>query len=124
PPEFVAKWVKLMREKAGKLHAPVSYILDNEPGLWDSTHHDVHPEPLGYDELWSRTKAYAGAVKKVDPTAIIAGPAEWGWSNFFYSQKDLKGGGPALRPDRRMHSDVPLIPWYLQQVFLYEQQYK
>ena len=27
------------------------YDLDNEPVLWDSSHRDVHPNPLTYDEL-------------------------------------------------------------------------
>ena len=124
PPEFVAKWVKQIKEKAAKLKTPVTYILDNEPGLWDSTHHDVHPDPVGYDELWERTRAYASAVKKADPQAIIAGPAEWGWSQYLYSQKDMKTGGPTLRPDRRMHGDVPLIPWYLKQLGDYEKKNK
>ncbi|MBK7858946.1 MAG: glycoside hydrolase family 44 protein [Archangiaceae bacterium] len=122
PPDFVAGWVKKIRQKATELKTPVTYILDNEPGLWDSTHHDVHPTAVGYDELWERTKAYASAVKRADPTAQIAGPAEWGWSNYLYSQKDLKSGGPRLRPDRRLHGDVPLIAWYLQKVAEYEKQ--
>ncbi len=123
-PDFVAKWVTLIKAKSAQLKTPVTYILDNEPGLWDSTHHDIHPDPVGYDELWERTKLYASAVKKADPTAIIAGPAEWGWSNYFYSQKDLKGGGPTLRPDRRMHGDVPIIPWYLKKIAEHEKQTK
>jgi len=124
PPEFVAKWVKLIREKATKLNTPVSYILDNEPALWDSTHHDIHPDPVGYDELWERTKSYASAIKKADPQASIAGPAEWGWTNYLYSAKDMKSGGPRLRPDRRLHGDVPLIPWYLKKIAEHEKQTK
>ncbi|MBL8954128.1 MAG: glycosyl hydrolase [Myxococcaceae bacterium] len=123
-PEFVATWVKLIKDKAAKLNTPVSYILDNEPALWDSTHHDIHPEPVGYDELWERTKNYATAIKKVDPQAKIAGPAEWGWSNYLYSQKDLKMGGPSLRPDRRMHGDLPIIAWYLKKIAEHEKQTK
>jgi hypothetical protein len=34
----------------------------------------------------------------------------------------MKMGGPHLRPDRRKHGDVPLIPWYLQQVAAYQKQ--
>src|SRR6185369_15465545 len=45
----------------------------------------------------------------------IAGPAEWGWSGYLYSAKDLETGA-TLRPDRRAHGDVPLIPWYLQEL--------
>lgn len=118
-PELISKWVKLIKEKSDKLKVRTTYILDNEPMLWDSTHHDLHPDPLGYDELWEKTQKYAAAVKKADPTASIAGPAEWGWSNYFYSTKDLKVSTMA-RPDRRKHGDVPLIPWYLQKLAEYE----
>ena len=31
------------------------YMLDNEPTLWNSTHRDVHPDPVGYEELLDRT---------------------------------------------------------------------
>ncbi len=122
PPEFIAKWVSAIHAKATKLNTRATYILDNEPCLWDSTHHDLHPDGVSYDELWQRTRDYASAVKKADPSAQIAGPAEWGWTNYFYSQKDMKNGGPAARPDRRAHGDVPLIPWYLQQLAAYEKQ--
>ena len=39
------------------------YILDNEPMLWNSTHRDVHPEPVTYDELLDRTVRYASAIR-------------------------------------------------------------
>jgi hypothetical protein len=122
PPEFIAHWVGAIRERAKKLNTKPLFILDNEPNLWDSTHHDLHPAPIGYDELWQRTKDYASAVKKAWPEATIAGPAEWGWTNYLYSQLDIQSGGPHVRPDRRKHGDVPLIPWYLQQVASYEKQ--
>jgi hypothetical protein len=55
-----------------------------------------------------------------DPDAVIAGPAEWGWSGYFFSSRDLDphGGGHA---DRRAHGDVPLIEWYLQRLREHEQ---
>jgi len=89
------------------------YILDNEPMIWNSTHRDAHPEPLGYDELVLRTIAYGTAVREADPEAVIAGPAEWGWPGYLYSAKDLAHGGTFLRPDRRMHGDLPVVAYYL-----------
>jgi hypothetical protein len=80
----------------------------------------VHPEPATYDELLERTIAYASAVRRADPEAKIAGPAEWGWLAYHYSAKDV-GAGVWLRPDRRLHGDEPLIPWYLHKVREYEQ---
>ncbi len=121
PPEFVAEWVSVLRaeaEKAGRT-ARRSYILDNEPGLWNSTHRDVHPEPLTYDELLDRTLRFGSAVRKADPSAEIVGPAEWGWSNYFWSSKDAKEGFNE-RPDRRAHGDIPLLDWYLKKLADYE----
>jgi hypothetical protein len=97
-----------------------SYILDNEPALWNSTHRDIHPEPLGYDELLDRTIRYGAAVRAADPEAIIAGPAEWGWSGYFWSAKD-SAAGFSLKPDRRAHGDVPLLGWYLAKLREHEQ---
>ena len=97
-----------------------SYILDNEPMLWNSTHRDVHPEPTTYDELLAKTIAYGTVIRRADPEAKIAGPAEWGWLAYHYSAKDA-AAGVFLRPDRRQHGDVPLIPWYLRKLREHEQ---
>jgi hypothetical protein len=119
-PDFIARWVKAIREHEAKRGKCVDvYFLDNEPMLWNDTHRDVHPEPLGYDELLERTISYASAVKKVAPDAVIAGPAEWGWPAYFHSAIDAKAGFTA-RPDRRKHGDVPLVDWWLQQLAAYE----
>jgi hypothetical protein len=114
-PESVERWVRRIHdgERDGGAGAAVHrYILDNEPMLWNVTHRDVHPDPTTYDELLTRTVAYASAVRRADPDAIIGGPAEWGWLGYLYSAADRKAG-LWWRPDRRAHGDVPLIPWYL-----------
>jgi hypothetical protein len=122
PPEIVAQWVEMIRAESARRGRPIhSYILDNEPCLWNSTHRDVHPEPLGYDELLERTIQYGAAIRKADPQAIIAGPAEWGWSNYFWSAKDAAAGFSA-KPDRRAHGDIPLLDWYLQRLNEHEKQ--
>lgn len=119
-PEHVAEWVKTIREKdAGRSRSVDTYILDNEPMIWHETHRDVHPEPASYDELLEKTIKFGTAVRKADPSALIAGPAEWGWSAYFYSSVDLKVG-TFQRPDRRKHGDVPLLAWYLSQVRAHE----
>jgi hypothetical protein len=120
PPELVGQWVAKLQAESSKRGRPVhSYILDNEPCLWNSTHRDVHPEPLGYDELLERTVKYGSAIRNADPQAVIAGPAEWGWSNYFWSAKDAKAGF-SQKPDRRAHGDVPLLDWYLQELNKHE----
>jgi hypothetical protein len=120
PPELIGGWVRAVRERdqaRGKRSVQM-YILDNEPSLWDVTHRDVHPEPLGYDELMDRTLRYASEVRKADPDALIAGPAEWGWMGYLYSGRDRVAG--KTRPDRRAHGDMPLIAYYLSKIAAYE----
>jgi hypothetical protein len=120
-PAFVGAWVteiKKLEAKRGRLVH--QYILDNEPALWHDTHRDVHPQPLTYDELVEKTIAYGTAIRKADPEALIAGPAEWGWPAYFYSAADAVAGF-SMKPDRRAHGDVPLIEWYLQKLRAHEQ---
>lgn len=116
PPELIKKWIDgIRRRDAAKGSRSVDeYILDNEPNLWNSTHRDIHPDPVSYDEVLDRTSRYGSAIRAADPDAVIAGPAEWGWSGFFYSAKDLANGGK--HDDRRAHGDVPLLPWYLKRL--------
>ena len=116
PPSGIAEWVTAMRarDEARGAHGPRSYILDNEPTLWNEAHRDVHPEPVSYDELLHRTIDYATAIRHADPTAIIAGPASWGWDGCLHSGFD-RAARPR-DPDRAAHGDVALLPWWLREV--------
>ena len=126
-PEFVQDWMRHLIGRFGTADqgGVRFYNLDNEPSLWNSTHRDVHPDPLSYDELRDRTTQYAAAIKAVDPGALTLGPVEWGWVSYFYSALDV-ASDPAWwnNPvDRHAHSDEPLVPWYLEQMQQYEQQH-
>jgi len=119
PPSFIGEWVRTIREKDKKRGRTVhQYILDNEPMLWNTTHRDVHPEPTSYDELLERTIAYGSAVREADPDAQIAGPALWGWTNYYNSAADVAPGGN--KKDRKAHGGVPLLAWYLKKLNEYE----
>lgn len=120
-PEDVGAWVAKIRaaDEARGRRVVYQYILDNEPALWDSTHRDVHPEPTTYAELLEKTIAFGTAVRRADPDALIAGPAEWGWPAYFFSGKDAKAGF-RLKPDRRAHGDEPLLAWYLRNLAEHE----
>jgi hypothetical protein len=117
PPELIGKWIaKLVEQDKARGSRGVSmYLLDNEPSLWNETHRDVHPEPLGYDELVDRSIRYAEAIRAADPDGLIAGPNEWGWLGYLYSAKDREAGIPQ-KPDRLAHGDVPFVPWYLKKL--------
>ena len=92
------------------------YALDNEPMLWNSTHRDVHPQPLTYDEIWQRTVEYASAIKARDPAAKVFGPVTWGYCDLFGSAADNCLDGS----DRAAHGGTPFVKWYLQQVCNYQ----
>ena len=99
------------------------WALDNEPMLWNSTHRDIHPQPLTYDGLWQKTVEYASAIKAQDPQAEVFGPTLWGWCAYFTSAADtaFDNGSCTDGPDRQAHGGLALVPWYLQQVCEYEQ---
>jgi hypothetical protein len=122
---FVTGWIAHLVGAFGPADAGgvAYYDLDNEPMLWHETHRDVHPDPVGYDELRDRTWAYAAAVKAADPSARTLGPATWGWTAWFYSALDAAGGGAWWidPPDRNAHGGVELTAWYLQQMAAWEQ---
>ncbi len=122
-PDAIRRWIEHIRaedQKRGARSVDL-YILDNEPMLWNSTHRDVHPDPVTYDELLDRTIRYGSAVRAADPDAVIAGPALWGWPAYFFSAKDaVEGFGN--KPDRLAHGDVPLLAWYLQKLRAHQQQ--
>jgi hypothetical protein len=119
-PDFVTGW---MAHVAGRVGAAGDggvrfFALDNEPDLWNSTHRDVHPTPLSYDEIWQRTVDYASAIKTQDPDALVLGPVPWGWCAYFWSALDgCSDGGP----DLQSHGGVHYLEWYLQQAHAYEQ---
>jgi Glycoside hydrolase family 44 len=92
------------------------YELGNEPGLWHETHRAFHPDGVSYDELWTKSRDAAIAVKAADPSAEVIGFSEWAWPNYFCSAAD---GAPdvacnASRPDRAAHGGTPLVEWLLQ----------
>jgi hypothetical protein len=74
--EFV-RWVKTTA--AG---SSVAFSLDNEPDLWSSTHPEVHPNKVTYDELVSRNIDFALAIKNVWPEVKVFGFVSFGWAGY------------------------------------------
>ena len=116
---FVKGWIQHLvgRYGTGANLGVEFYNLDNEPMLWSSTHRDIHPQPVSYDELRDRTLMYAAAIKDADPTAKTLGPVLWGWCAYLYSAKD--GCSPGA--DYLGHGSQHFIPWYLSQMRSHEQ---
>jgi hypothetical protein len=117
---FQASWVQHLVGKWGTAAAGGVryYIMDNEPGLWQSTHRDVHPTGATMDEMRDRFLDYAAKVKSVDPSALVVGPEEWGWAGYVLSGFDLQYGsvhGWGINPDRTAHGGWDVQPWLLDQ---------
>lgn len=85
------------------------YELDNEPVLWNSTHRDVHPEAVSYDELGGKSTATAAAIKAADPSAAVLGPSGWGYCEWVASGVD----GCAPGADAAAHGGLNLSQWFL-----------
>jgi Glycoside hydrolase family 44 len=95
------------------------YILDNEPSIWHATHRDVHPTGATMDEVRDRMIEYGTMIKSVDPTALVVGPEEWGWSGYLFSGFDQQYGslhGWGFLPDRSNHGGADYLPWLLDQL--------
>jgi hypothetical protein len=61
---------------------PLMIELDNEPELWNSTHPEVHPQPVTYAELMQDSLEYATMIKQVDPSAEVFGWGSYGWYGY------------------------------------------
>ena len=59
-----------------------AYSLDNEPALWHTTHPRVHPQQVTCNELTQKSVTLARAIKSINTTAAIFGPALYGFSAF------------------------------------------
>ncbi len=64
------------------------YDLDNEPGIWPTTHPRLHPEKNRVCwEMRNKTEAAAENILRVDPSAIIFGAVCYGWQEFMTLQE-------------------------------------
>ncbi len=120
---YAQEWVRYIRNRYGD-EAVRFFSLDNEPMLWNQTHRDVHPEPVGYDEIRDRTYRYAAALKQSFPAAQTLGPVVWGWSAYEYSAKDIVDGTSWWEnpQDRNAHGGQPFLQWYLKEMARFERE--
>lgn len=86
---FIDEYVNFLVNKYGKANASTGikgYSLDNEPALWPSTHPRIHPAPTTCQEITDKAIAYSTAIKNVDGSAEIFGPALYGFSAYLNFQ--------------------------------------
>jgi hypothetical protein len=117
PAVFQDEWVHHLVDRFGGGKGGVQYYaIDNEPDLWSSTHTDVHPARMSYDDMLANFEEYATAVKAQAPNARVLGPDVSGWISYFYSDLDRGSDNFATHADRSRHGDQAFLPWWLQQV--------
>jgi hypothetical protein len=138
----LANWVESFKQPS----QPVFYSLDNEVGLWGEnlpsgwqsgveprpwenppvaavppsaggrTHPTIHPFNPSFAELRDKTIAHAGAIKDVNPDAIVFGGVTYGWTDF----TNLSGAPDAVtspsHPGGDQAGEMHYHEWLLQQV--------
>ncbi len=90
---YMDEYVNFLVGKYGAADSPhgvKAYSLDNEPSLWSSTHPRIHPAQTTCKEIIRKSVALAKAVKSIDPSAEIFGPALYGFNayNSFQNSPD------------------------------------
>ena len=116
-----AGWVSHLVQRFGPAIAGglKYYILDNEYSIWHSTHRDVWPTGVTMEQVRDLMTTYSGAIKSVDPDALVIGPEEWGWSGYLFSGYDQQYGsqhGWSFLPDRAAHGNMDYLPWLLKEL--------
>jgi hypothetical protein len=96
--------------KAHEADADIWFSLDNEPNDWSSTHEEIHPANVTFDELVERNLRYATALKGVWPTARVTGPVLDGYQG---QEDPVQGGNP---PSSDFQAHGRFVPYYLQKV--------
>jgi phosphatidylinositol glycan class B len=89
----------------GLVNDPEILFVDNEQDIADSTHMDVHPDPVGYDEILDRYLTFSDAFRAVRPDAILSGPSSCCW--YFYWNSS------AGDSDQQAHGGEEFLPWFL-----------
>jgi hypothetical protein len=125
----LANWVENFKTPGQS----VFYSLDNEIGLWGEalpggwqsgsqprpwenppvpavpptsggrTHPTIHPFNPGFAELRDKTIAHAGAIKDVNPNAMVFGGVTYGWTDF----TNLSGAPDAVTSPSHPGGDQP-----------------
>ncbi len=80
----------------------VMYMLDNEPGLWASTHPRIQHAKVTYVQLRDKSIATATMIKNMVPQAVVFGPVLYGYNAYV----NLQGA-----PDAGSHGDF--VEYYL-----------
>jgi hypothetical protein len=109
--EFV-NWVEQTKSPGQQ----VFYSLDNEPGLWDSTHARLHPASPTFAEMRGKTLAHAAAIKDGNPQAIVFGGVGYGWSDFTTLQDAADRTTSPAHPGGNQTGELDFYEYLLKEV--------
>ncbi|KAF7324981.1 Glycoside hydrolase family 44 protein [Mycena kentingensis (nom. inval.)] len=93
---------------AGLANKPDIVMVDNEIEIASSTHQDMHPEPVDYDEELARVINTAIAAKAAIPGIKVAAPSTCAWWFYWTSVVGFD--------DNAAHDNIDFIPWFLTQM--------
>ncbi|KAF9051974.1 glycoside hydrolase family 44-domain-containing protein [Panaeolus papilionaceus] len=107
PTTAYTPWNTTLAKKwlAGLKNKPDILAIDNEIEIAHSTHQDMHPKPMSYDEELSRVVTFAKAAKEVYPKVAVAAPSTCAW--WFYWTSAVGWN------DTAAHGNVDFLPWFL-----------
>ena len=91
---------------AGLANPPRFASVANELDIASSTHQDVHPDPMTYDEQLERFLTYAAVIHDALPGAEVAGLSSCCW---WYYWNSAAG-------DKPEHGNEDFLAWFLDEV--------
>ncbi|KAJ3573779.1 hypothetical protein NP233_g2216 [Leucocoprinus birnbaumii] len=100
------KWLK------GLKNIPTIVTIDNEIEIASSTHQDMHPVDINYDEELDRVIRFATAAKQALPNVAVAAPSTCSWWFYWTSMVGWT--------DTAAHNNIDFLPWFLAQMKLAE----
>ncbi|CCA75148.1 hypothetical protein PIIN_09132 [Serendipita indica DSM 11827] len=92
----------------GLTNKPDFVFIDNEIEIAHSTHQDIHPQPMSYDEELDRMVTYAKMAKEALPNAKVAAPSSCSWWFYWTSAVGYS--------DNAAHWNIDFLPWFLSQM--------
>ncbi|KAG8841405.1 hypothetical protein FRB96_007780, partial [Tulasnella sp. 330] len=99
---LASKWL------TGLVHKPTIVTVDNEMEIASSTHQDMHPSNIGYDEELARMVNTSVMAKAALPNALVAAPSTCAW--WFYWTSVIG------YTDNAAHNNIDWLPWFLGQM--------
>ncbi|KAK7449720.1 hypothetical protein VKT23_013195 [Stygiomarasmius scandens] len=97
---------------SGLKNTPTFVAIDNEIEIARGTHHDMHFDPVSYDEERQRVIDFATVAKEAMPNVQVVAPSTCAWWFYWTSDVGLS--------DTAAHNNTDFLPWFLQEMAKHE----